>query len=363
MAHVQRVVMQSQLHLGGQFEQTQEVGDGGAFLADALAQPFLGEVVLVDKFPEGQRDFDGVQVLTLDVLDERHLGHLAVVGRSDVGRNGVQPGQQRCAVATFTRDDLVGVVAHAAQGQWLDDAQLADACRQLFKCLLVKDLTGLLGVGHDLVDGYLVDGRGAFGLDDIHVDECVETALECFTFHYIVVFLVELIAGLFVARDDFVGQLDVARGAAAVGVILRHGHAVAGRLADAGVARDDRVEDHVAEVALQLLINLVGEPETGVIHGEQEALDAQAGIELGLDDADGVEQLADALQCEILGLDRNDDAVGRGQGVDRDQAQRGAAVDNDVVIVVLDQLQGLAQHAFTSLFFNEFQFGSHQVDA
>ena len=49
MAHVHQAVAQSELHLGRKAEQTQEVGHCGAFLADALRQPLLGEVVLVDE--------------------------------------------------------------------------------------------------------------------------------------------------------------------------------------------------------------------------------------------------------------------------------------------------------------------------
>ena len=69
MSHVNSMVMQAQLHLGGQLEQAQEIGDSGALLADALAQAFLRQVILVDKFPESERDLDGIEVLALDVLD------------------------------------------------------------------------------------------------------------------------------------------------------------------------------------------------------------------------------------------------------------------------------------------------------
>ena len=122
VAHVHGVVTQTQLHLGGQFEQAQEVGDCGALLADALAQALLRQVILIDEFAQGERDFDGVQVLALDVLDERHLGDLAVIGGAHIGGHRVQACQQGGTIASFTRDDLIGIVTHAAQGEWLDDA-------------------------------------------------------------------------------------------------------------------------------------------------------------------------------------------------------------------------------------------------
>ena len=59
--------------------------------------------------------------------------------------------------------------------------------------------------------------------------------------------------------DNLLGQEEVARGTAAVGVIEDYWQAVAGRLAQAHIARYHRVEHHIAEMALQLLIDLIGE--------------------------------------------------------------------------------------------------------
>ena len=114
VAHVQGVVMQTQLYLGGQLQQPQEIGNGSALLADALAEPFLCELVLVDEFAEGECNLNGVQVLALDILDQRHLSHLAVVGRADIGRHRLQSRQQSCAVTSLTRNDLVSIFTDAA---------------------------------------------------------------------------------------------------------------------------------------------------------------------------------------------------------------------------------------------------------
>lgn len=48
VTHVEAFVAQSELDFRGKFEETKEVGHGGAFFADALAESFLGEVILVD---------------------------------------------------------------------------------------------------------------------------------------------------------------------------------------------------------------------------------------------------------------------------------------------------------------------------
>lgn len=50
MTHVNTAVAQTELHLCRQFEQTQEVGYRGAFLAYTRRQLLLCEPILVDEF-------------------------------------------------------------------------------------------------------------------------------------------------------------------------------------------------------------------------------------------------------------------------------------------------------------------------
>ena len=68
----------------------------------------------------------------------------------------------------------------------------------------------------------------------------------------------------------------------------------------------------IAEVFAHLAGYLVGQPQTGVVHGQQKAFDLQLGIQLRLGHADRVEQLAETFQREILALDRDQYAVGPG---------------------------------------------------
>ena len=85
-------------------------------------------------------------------------------------------------------------------------------------------------------------------------------------------------------------------------------------------------------MSLQLLVDLVCQTQACVIHGEEESLDLECRIEARLDDAYGVEQLGDALEGEILGLDRDYHRVGGGEGIDGDESERRRAVDEYVVV-------------------------------
>ena len=69
-------------------------------------------------------------------------------------------------------------------------------------------------------------------------------------------------------------------------------------------------------MALHLVVDLVGKAQAAVIHREQETLYLECRIEPTLDYLDGVEQLADALQREVLTLHGYDDRVGGGECID-----------------------------------------------
>ena len=87
MALVDGFVAQSQLHRGGKFEETQGVGHRGPPLPHFLAQFLLREVVLLDELLVSQRHLNGVEVFALDILHQRHLHHIFIVGGADVGGN------------------------------------------------------------------------------------------------------------------------------------------------------------------------------------------------------------------------------------------------------------------------------------
>ena len=71
------------LNVRRQFQEPQRVGDDGAALADLGGDEFLRELKLADELRVAERFFDGVEVFALEVFDERHLEHGAVVGLAD----------------------------------------------------------------------------------------------------------------------------------------------------------------------------------------------------------------------------------------------------------------------------------------
>ena len=157
MAHADGPLAQTQLDLGRQTQQAQVVRDGGAVLPHLFAQLLLGQFHFIHQPLEADGHLDGVELLALDVLHERHLQHGLVVGDAHIGRHFLQPRQLRGAEPPLTADELVAVVTHLAQGHRLDHAQFLDALRQFQQRLFTEVGARLEGVCLDLRDGHHAD--------------------------------------------------------------------------------------------------------------------------------------------------------------------------------------------------------------
>ena len=114
-------------------------------------------------------------------------------------------------------------------------------------------------------------------------------------------------------------------------------------------------------MSLHLVVYLVGQPQSAVVHGEQESLYLEPGVQFAFDYLDGVEQLADSLQCEVLTLHGYDYRVGRRERVHGDEAERRRAVYQYVVVFVAYGGQNISHHLFAVVYVQHLNLGSHQV--
>ena len=128
------------------------------------------------------------------------------------------------------------------------------------------------------------------------------------------------------------------------------------------VTLDDGLEHQFLEVTFHLVVNLVGQTQTGIVHREQETLDFQFRVQFALDNLDGIEKFRDTLQCKILTLHGDNHRVGCRQCIDRDEAKRRRAVDENIVVFVFDGSKQIADHLLTVLDVEHFNFRTHQVD-
>ena len=78
-------------HFLRQAEDAEKIRDGRAFFADAFGEVFLGQFELVLQPLVRLGRFERVQVLALDVLDQRHLEEFALGRFLDERGNGLEP--------------------------------------------------------------------------------------------------------------------------------------------------------------------------------------------------------------------------------------------------------------------------------
>src|SRR5690606_21171496 len=152
MAHLQRAGLDQGADLGRQLEQAQQVGHRGARTADRGRRLRVGQVELVDQALQRLRFLQRVEVLALDVLDQRHRDHGAVVDLAHHYRDLAQPGQARGAPAALASDDLVVAAAQVADHDRLDHALRADRLGQLGELGVVHGLARLVAARRQRVD-------------------------------------------------------------------------------------------------------------------------------------------------------------------------------------------------------------------
>jgi hypothetical protein len=119
-----------ELHLRRQAQQAEEIGDRCPILPCPLGDLFVAEFELLHHPVESVSQFNGVEVLPLNVLDKTELQQLIVSKVLDHGRHALEASKPRSTKSALSRDQFVPFSA-AAYDQGLDDAIGADRLREL----------------------------------------------------------------------------------------------------------------------------------------------------------------------------------------------------------------------------------------
>jgi len=136
---------------------------------------------------------------------------------------------------------------------------------------------------------------------------------------------------------------------------------VRGRLGEPDIAWNHGLEDLPAEMLPKALGDLFRQFGPGVIHREQDAEDIEGGIEAAANQRQGLYQLGQAGQGVIFALNGNYDALRRGQGIYRQQAQGGRTVDKNEAKVFLFGLEGFLQAALPGKNRDQLYLGAGQI--
>ena len=92
--------------------------------------------------------------------------------------------------------------------------------------------------------------------------------------------------------------------------------------------------------------DLLSEVRALVEHRQQHAFDVERRVERGAHAAHRADEIGEPFEREVLAVQRNQHGVGGDERVEREQAERRRAVDEDVVEVVAQRREQRAQPLF-----------------
>jgi hypothetical protein len=136
---------------GFELQKAQRVGDCGAVFSGALGDVLLGEVEFVGETLKGARLFDRIQVLALQVFDERHLERDFLGDLANDDGNARERRPLGGAPAAFTGDQLVAK-PNPPDYERLDDTAGTNRPGELLESLFAKAGTRLIGARVDEID-------------------------------------------------------------------------------------------------------------------------------------------------------------------------------------------------------------------
>ena len=135
------------------------------------------------------------------------------------------------------------------------------------------------------------------------------------------------------------------------------------RLGQADGPGDDHVIHEVAEEPLDLFDDLARQLGPWIEHGHDDPRQPQVRIDVLLDQAHVPQELPQPLERVVLALDRNDELLRGGERVDRQQAERRRAVEEDEVIPTFpDRIQGLLEPGLSGELADQLDLRARQID-
>lgn len=155
--------------------------------------------------------------------------------------------------------------------------------------------------------------------------------------------------------------MDIGFGAARAGVVGQDGFPEAGGFGEPDTTRHDGTEYFVFEEFTEVGLDLPGQVGSIVVHGQKNTFDAEAGIEGLFDAVDGVDELGDALEGKEFALNGDEDGVGGDERIQREEVERGWAIDEDVAVVGPEGIDCFFETFFAGFGVDEIEVGGDEV--
>lgn len=118
---------------------------------------------------------------------------------------------------------------------------------------------------------------------------------------------------------------------------------MAGRFREPDVAWNDGIEKPVFEIFAERIAYLLRQIGAVVVHGEQDALDGDVGVDGAANALQGGNELGNAFKGEIFGLHGDNQAVCGPEDVEGEQVKSRRTIKNDEVEHDLERRKGAAE--------------------
>ena len=136
---------------------------------------------------------------------------------------------------------------------------------------------------------------------------------------------------------------------------------MAGGFGDSDAAWYHGIEHMFGQVAAKLRLDVLGEAGALIVHGDQHAGQNQRGIELAPGQVQGLEELHQSLERQVLGLHGDDQAVRGAQRVHGHRPERRRAIEQGEREARTDRTEAVAQASLESLEPGQFDGGAREV--
>ena len=164
MPHINLLLCQAQLDLGREPEETKIITDRRARLTYSLGKIFLLHIGVLEQTMVGKGYLNGVEILTLDILDECHFHNLLIVCRLDVGGDSRQTCPFASSPTPLPGYNQIGTILELLKRNRLHQPDGLNRESKLRQTLFVEGSPRLIRVGLYTIYINFVDARGARSL-------------------------------------------------------------------------------------------------------------------------------------------------------------------------------------------------------
>ena len=130
-----------------------------------------------------------------------------------------------------------------------------------------------------------------------------------------------------------------------------------GSFGEADITRNSGFESKSLEVLFNLAKNVWGEGGAFIVHGGDNSEYLKIGVRLLHDELHGFEELGNAFKGIKFGLNWKEKVVGGNHTVNGEEGEAWWKVDQNIVVIVANGIDGIAEASEFSLLIGNFHFG------